>query len=180
MHWNVVPDALPGSATYVRILDRWLNDCTEYFTSIWIVHYSQLRQVVSQQSLHSNKLMQYRHTRTSTTAYLNIHTSALYAYQYYQYAVLAIPAQSCIVCAHQSAESASDSSWQTVMDLKHWYNIGYLDASPTWPHSNASHTTPRPPLPHKTRTRDATTCCTPILRTSCSVKQRIPPGKTYT
>ena len=28
MHWNVPPDALPGSATYVRVLDRWLMDCT--------------------------------------------------------------------------------------------------------------------------------------------------------
>ena len=27
MHWNVAPDALPGSATFVRVLDRWLNDC---------------------------------------------------------------------------------------------------------------------------------------------------------
>ena len=27
MHWNVPPDALPGSATFVRVLDRWLNDC---------------------------------------------------------------------------------------------------------------------------------------------------------
>ena len=29
MHWNVPPDALPGSATLVRVLDRWLNDCTK-------------------------------------------------------------------------------------------------------------------------------------------------------
>ena len=28
MHWNVAPDALPGSATFVRVLDRWFNDCT--------------------------------------------------------------------------------------------------------------------------------------------------------
>ena len=28
MHWNVPPDALPGSATLVRVLDRWLNDCS--------------------------------------------------------------------------------------------------------------------------------------------------------
>ena len=27
MHWNVPPDALPVSATFVRVLDRWLNDC---------------------------------------------------------------------------------------------------------------------------------------------------------
>ena len=27
MHWNVPPDALPGSATFVLVLDRWLNDC---------------------------------------------------------------------------------------------------------------------------------------------------------
>ena len=26
MHWNVPPDALPGSATLVRVLDCWLND----------------------------------------------------------------------------------------------------------------------------------------------------------
>ena len=26
MHWNVPPDALPGSTTFVRVLDRWLND----------------------------------------------------------------------------------------------------------------------------------------------------------
>jgi hypothetical protein len=26
MHWNVPPGALPGSATFVRVLDRWLND----------------------------------------------------------------------------------------------------------------------------------------------------------
>ena len=26
MHWNVPPDALSGSATYVRVLDRWLMD----------------------------------------------------------------------------------------------------------------------------------------------------------
>ena len=30
MHWNVPPDALPGSATLVRVLDRWLNDCRAY------------------------------------------------------------------------------------------------------------------------------------------------------
>ena len=29
MHWNVAPDALPGSAMFVRILDRWLDDCSE-------------------------------------------------------------------------------------------------------------------------------------------------------
>ena len=27
MHWNVAPDALPGSARLVRVLDRWPNDC---------------------------------------------------------------------------------------------------------------------------------------------------------
>ena len=27
MHWNVAPDALPGSARLIRILDHWLNDC---------------------------------------------------------------------------------------------------------------------------------------------------------
>ena len=27
MHWNVAPDALPGSARLVRVLDRWRNDC---------------------------------------------------------------------------------------------------------------------------------------------------------
>ena len=27
MHWNVALDALPGSATFVRVLDRWCNDC---------------------------------------------------------------------------------------------------------------------------------------------------------
>ena len=27
MHCNVQPDALPGSATYVRVLDCWLMDC---------------------------------------------------------------------------------------------------------------------------------------------------------
>ena len=26
MHWNVPPDALPGSAMFVRVLDRWLNN----------------------------------------------------------------------------------------------------------------------------------------------------------
>ena len=26
MHWNVALDALPGSATFVRVMDRWLND----------------------------------------------------------------------------------------------------------------------------------------------------------
>ena len=26
MHWNVAPDALPGSATPVRSFDRWLNE----------------------------------------------------------------------------------------------------------------------------------------------------------
>ena len=26
MHWNVAPDALPGSARLVRVLDRWPND----------------------------------------------------------------------------------------------------------------------------------------------------------
>ena len=36
MHWNVAPDALPGSATFVRILDRWRNDC------IWEWKYFQL------------------------------------------------------------------------------------------------------------------------------------------
>ena len=29
MHWNVPPDALPGSATFVRVLNRWLNDCCD-------------------------------------------------------------------------------------------------------------------------------------------------------
>ena len=32
MHWNVAQDALPGSATFVRVLDHWRNDCT--FSSI--------------------------------------------------------------------------------------------------------------------------------------------------
>ena len=27
MHWIVQPDVLPGSATFVRVSDRWLNDC---------------------------------------------------------------------------------------------------------------------------------------------------------
>ena len=27
MHWNVAPDALPGSVRFVRVLDRWRNDC---------------------------------------------------------------------------------------------------------------------------------------------------------
>ena len=27
MHWNVAPDALPGSARLVHVLDRWLNNC---------------------------------------------------------------------------------------------------------------------------------------------------------
>ena len=27
MHWNVALDALPGSATFVRVLDRWHNGC---------------------------------------------------------------------------------------------------------------------------------------------------------
>jgi hypothetical protein len=27
MQWSVLPDALPGSTTLVRVLDRWLNDC---------------------------------------------------------------------------------------------------------------------------------------------------------
>ena len=27
MHWNVAPDALPGSARLVRVLDHWRNDC---------------------------------------------------------------------------------------------------------------------------------------------------------
>ena len=26
MHWNVAPDALPGSVTLERVLDYWLND----------------------------------------------------------------------------------------------------------------------------------------------------------
>ena len=26
MHWNVALDALPGSAMFVHVLDRWLND----------------------------------------------------------------------------------------------------------------------------------------------------------
>ena len=30
MHWNVPPDALPGSATLVRVLDRWLNNWVVY------------------------------------------------------------------------------------------------------------------------------------------------------
>ena len=31
MHWNVAPDALPGSAArLVRVLDCWPNDCIEY------------------------------------------------------------------------------------------------------------------------------------------------------
>ena len=29
MHWNVTPDALPGSVSIVRILDCWLNDCDQ-------------------------------------------------------------------------------------------------------------------------------------------------------
>ena len=28
MHWNVAPDALPGSAMLVHVLDHWLNDGT--------------------------------------------------------------------------------------------------------------------------------------------------------
>ena len=26
MHWNVASDALPGSVTFTRVLDCWLND----------------------------------------------------------------------------------------------------------------------------------------------------------
>ena len=37
-HWNMPLDALPGSATFVRVLDRWLNDCwlpeTAFFVSL--------------------------------------------------------------------------------------------------------------------------------------------------
>ena len=29
MHRNVALDALPGSATFVHVLDCWLNDCTQ-------------------------------------------------------------------------------------------------------------------------------------------------------
>ena len=28
MHWNVAPNALPGSARLVHVLDRWLNNCS--------------------------------------------------------------------------------------------------------------------------------------------------------
>ena len=28
MHWNVAPDALPGSVNLVRVLDRWLGTST--------------------------------------------------------------------------------------------------------------------------------------------------------
>ena len=27
MHWNVAPDAFPGSVMFVHVMDRWLNDC---------------------------------------------------------------------------------------------------------------------------------------------------------
>ena len=27
MHWNVAPDARPGSAMLVHVMDRWLNNC---------------------------------------------------------------------------------------------------------------------------------------------------------
>ena len=30
MHWNVSPDALPGSVRLIRVLDRWLNDCKTF------------------------------------------------------------------------------------------------------------------------------------------------------
>ena len=30
MHWNVAPDALPVSATFVRVLDRWRKDCFDH------------------------------------------------------------------------------------------------------------------------------------------------------
>ena len=39
MHWNVPPDALPGSATFVRVLDRWLNDCIKQPCQVFCVHY---------------------------------------------------------------------------------------------------------------------------------------------
>ena len=35
MHWNVALDALPVSATFVRVLDRWLNDCMGKLNYFW-------------------------------------------------------------------------------------------------------------------------------------------------
>ena len=37
MHWNVPPDALPGSAMFVRVLDLWLNWKRSGFQSNWAV-----------------------------------------------------------------------------------------------------------------------------------------------
>ena len=31
MHWKVPPDALPGSATLVHVLDSWLMDCIVFY-----------------------------------------------------------------------------------------------------------------------------------------------------
>ena len=33
MLWNVPPDVLPGSATAVYVLDRWLNGCFNQFNA---------------------------------------------------------------------------------------------------------------------------------------------------
>ena len=39
MHWNVPPDVLPGSAMFVRVLDRWLNDCLKILGHIELCYY---------------------------------------------------------------------------------------------------------------------------------------------
>ena len=53
MHWNVAPDALPGSVSLVLVLDRWLNDWDVVTFSlllighihnlaIWLCHHNNL------------------------------------------------------------------------------------------------------------------------------------------
>ena len=52
MHWNVAPDALPGSARLVRVLDRWLNDCfTLKFPDLWYTSGVEKEQSVIQNDL---------------------------------------------------------------------------------------------------------------------------------
>ena len=40
MHYNVAPDALPGSATFVRVMDRWFSDCSRALPMVRIILYT--------------------------------------------------------------------------------------------------------------------------------------------
>ena len=67
MHWNVPPDALPGSATLVRVLDRWLNDWYVPFNGTICIYtyasqitYVEVMHIIIHVQVYVHRLLQFR------------------------------------------------------------------------------------------------------------------------